>query len=154
MKILTIKKHIFLINVFFLGAVFVYAQEPVAPTFQDSIVNAVIGDIAFQPKEEATVTVHEDSRIKKLLAIKSDMDRKGRLSDNYRIQLYYGNITEANTILSKAKEEFPNWEVEIIYETPNYKVWLGNYRNKLDVDRALKEVTLIFPEAFSFKPDK
>lgn len=104
-------------------------------------------------KESAKVTINEDSRIKKLLAIKTAMDKKGSLSDNYRIQLYYGTNNEAQKILEKAQEEFPQWEASIIWETPNFKVWLGNYRSKLEVDRALKEVKKTFNTAFSFKPE-
>lgn len=104
-------------------------------------------------KENATVTINEDSRIKKLLSIKTAMDKKGSLSDNYRIQLYYGNNNEAQKILKKAQEEFTQWTASIIWETPNFKVWLGNYRSKLEVDRALKVVKKTFKTAFSFKPE-
>ncbi|UZO81226.1 SPOR domain-containing protein [Aquimarina sp. ERC-38] len=108
--------------------------------------------VSFQ-KEPGKVTIHEDVRIKKLLSIKTDMDKKGSLSENYRIQLYYGNNNEAQKVLTKAQEEFPQWDASIIWETPNFKVWLGNYRTKLEVDRALKEVKKTFKTAFSFKPE-
>ena len=40
------------------------------------------------------------------------------------------------------------------FETPNYKIWVGNFRNKLEADRTLLKVQKEFPNAFVFKPKK
>lgn len=132
---------------------FIFAQETDLMKDKDSISTEFIVDtLGFRP-QDATVTIHKDSRIDRLLDIKTEMDRKGQLSDTYRIQLYYGNNNEANRILKEANEKFPQWNTIIVWESPNFKVWLGKYRSKLEVDRAMREVSKEFPSAFSFSPD-
>ncbi|WP_271729968.1 SPOR domain-containing protein [Aquimarina algiphila] len=106
------------------------------------------------PPPEATVTINQDPRIKRLLDIKLKMEKDGDFSDRYKIQLYYGNLNKANEIVKSSKESFEKWESTIQWETPNYKVWLGNFRTRLEADRALKEVHEKFPNAFIFKPEK
>ncbi|WP_082422500.1 SPOR domain-containing protein [Aquimarina longa] len=103
---------------------------------------------------EASVTINQDPKIKMLLDIKSKMEKDGEFSDRYKIQLYYGNLNKANEIVRAAKEAFPKWDSSIQWETPNYKVWVGNYQTRLEADRALKEIYTKFPNAFIFKPEK
>jgi hypothetical protein len=43
---------------------------------------------------------------------------------------------------------------KLVYETPNYKIWVGNFRTRLEADRALVKVKSKFPTAFIFKPKK
>ena len=38
------------------------------------------------------------------------------------------------------------------YETPNYKIWVGNFRTQLEADRELRLLRKHFPNAFSLKP--
>jgi len=38
------------------------------------------------------------------------------------------------------------------YETPNYKVWVGRFRTRMEADRKLVKVKKLFPNAFLFTP--
>jgi hypothetical protein len=114
--------------------------------------NFTTTNITTQP--EASVTINQDPKIKTLLDTKSKMEKDGDFSDRYKIQLYYGNLNKANQIVKASKEAFTKWSSSIQWETPNYKVWMGNYRTRLEADRALKEVHEKFPNAFIFKPEK
>ncbi len=99
-----------------------------------------------------TVTVKEDPKIKQILNLKNKMSLKGEFNDRYKIQLAYGNLKEANEILKAYKESFEEWEGSIVYQTPNYKIWVGNFRNQLEADRALLKIKEKFPDAFALKP--
>ena len=100
------------------------------------------------PPENATISIHEDSRIKKVLAIKSKMN----FDDRFKIQLYYGNLSGANNVIGKFRKDFSEYPSSIEYETPNHKVWVGNFRNRMDADRALTKIQQKFSSAFVFKP--
>lgn len=104
--------------------------------------------------QSANVSVIQDQRIPELLSLKSKMAANNELNDRYKIQLFYGSITEANTIQSRYKSKYPDWEPSIVYESPNYKVWVGNFRNRLEADRALLAIQKNFPSAFVMKPDR
>mgnify|MGYP001793453295 CR=1 FL=1 len=69
---------------------------------------------------EASVTIHQDSRIKVLLDIKTKMSKDGEFSDRYKIQLYNGSLNRANEIMKSFNQLFPKWESAIKWETPEY----------------------------------
>jgi len=95
-------------------------------------------------------TINADPNIDILLKEKI---KKENLS-KYKIQLYYGNLTKAHSILNKFNNKYSEWDGKINYETPNYKVWVGNYQTRIEADRALLEINKNFPHAFIFKPEK
>ncbi|WP_025741019.1 SPOR domain-containing protein [Aquimarina pacifica] len=153
MRLLNTKNSVFIFGLHLLTTSALIAQESqntdILTPNQNNFTSA---SIISQP--EASVTINQDPRIKTLLDIKSTMEKNGDFSDRYKIQLYYGNLRKATEIITKAKEMFPKWVSSTQFETPNYKVWMGNYRSRLEADRALKEVHAEFPNAFIFKPEK
>ncbi|MCT8339679.1 SPOR domain-containing protein [Flavobacteriaceae bacterium TK19130] len=102
--------------------------------------------------QQATVTVNQDEKIPMLLELKKEMEKDNELSTGYTIQLYYGDLGKANEILRKYRGRYGDWPASIEYETPNYKVWVGNFNERIDADRALMEVQETFPAAFILKP--
>ncbi|WP_442847366.1 SPOR domain-containing protein [Leeuwenhoekiella sp. H156] len=104
--------------------------------------------------QSGSVSINQDNRISELLSIKSKMASNNELNDRYKIQLFYGSITEANSIQSRYRSKYDNWEPSIVYESPNYKVWIGNFRNRLEADRALLQIQKTFPNAFVMKPER
>jgi hypothetical protein len=101
--------------------------------------------------QPATVTVNEDSKITQLLDLKKQLEKDNKLSDGYTIQLYYGELGSANTVIKKYRNSYGAWPASIEYETPNYKVWVGNFSSRLEADRALIEVQRSFSSAFILK---
>ncbi len=101
--------------------------------------------------QQGVVTVSQDSEIVALLTLKKSLEKENKLTDGYTIQLYYGELTNANSALKKYRASFSAWPADIEYETPNYKVWVGNFNTSLDADRALLEIQTKFPAAFSIK---
>ncbi len=104
--------------------------------------------------QEGKLTVHEDKRITELLALKSNLNKENKLSDGFTIQLYYGELAGANNTIRSYRRAFTDWPSSIEYETPNYKVWIGNFITRLEADRALLEIKNQFPNAFVFKPER
>ncbi|PKD17497.1 translation initiation factor IF-2 [Salegentibacter salinarum] len=101
--------------------------------------------------QEGQININEDDKLSKLLALKSEMSQDNEIGDRYKIQLFYGNNGEANDVIKdyRSKFEYPSL---IAYEAPNYKVWVGNFRNRLEADRALLKIKESFPSAFIPKP--
>ncbi|MEW7293058.1 SPOR domain-containing protein [Aquimarina sp. 2304DJ70-9] len=153
MRMLNTKHHLLLLGIYLASATSIIAQDNSNPTLDPSNNNNFV-PVNILPLPEAVVTINQDPKIKILLDIKAKMEKSGDFSDRYKIQLYYGNLNQANNIMKSSKESFPQWDSSIQWETPNYKVWMGNYRTRLEADRALKEVHSVFPNAFIFKPEK
>lgn len=96
--------------------------------------------------------VQRDARVDSLLAIKIDMQKKHLIGENYAIQIHSGTLADAQSTMTEFKNAFPQWPVIVHYETPNYKVWAGNFSVRLGADQALKSIQRKFPSAFIFKP--
>jgi hypothetical protein len=104
--------------------------------------------------QQGIVSINQDEKITTLLDLKKDMNKNENDSDRYKIQVYSGNRSEAHEARKEFSEAFTNWDPVIEYETPNFKIWAGNFRTRLEADRALKEIKTKFPSAFIFKPKK
>ena len=101
--------------------------------------------------QQATVTINEDAKIHKLLELKKSLEKENKLSDGFTIQLYYGELNQANSTIRKYRGSYGTWPASIEYETPNYKVWVGNFGSRLEADRALIEIQRSFNSAFILK---
>jgi len=104
--------------------------------------------------QNVSVTINEDEKIPEILNLKKSLEEDNKLAVGYTIQLYYGELTEANTIIKEYKNSFDSWPASIEYETPNYKVWVGNFSTRLEADRARLEIKEKFPAAFILKPGR
>ncbi|MBD3864001.1 MAG: hypothetical protein ACI9NI_002256 [Olleya marilimosa] len=108
----------------------------------------------FSMAQSGTVILNEDPAIAKLLEIKKDMNKDDKNSDRYKIQIYSGNLGSAESIKSKFENSNGKIRSQLVFETPNYKVWVGSFRTRLEAERALVDVQKKFTDAFIFKPKK
>lgn len=104
--------------------------------------------------QSGTLTVNQDPKITQLLDLKKGLEKENKLSDGYTIQLYYGELDKANQTLRKYKGSYSNWPASIEYETPNYKVWAGNFATRIEAERALIDIQKSFSAAFILKPER
>ena len=100
------------------------------------------------------VVVRQDARIDSLMALKTIMQTNLKLTDTYTIQLHYGTLEQAQTHLQTYNAKYDQWPAVIEYETPNYKVWVGNFYSRLEADRALLAIQQNFNTALILKPGK
>ncbi len=100
------------------------------------------------------VSIQQDPNIPSLLEMKSAMTKDGKFGERFKIQLYYGDNNSASEVIQKFRSLYTEWPSQIIYETPNYKVWIGNFRNRLEADRAIMKLKGDFPSAFIPKPQR
>lgn len=99
------------------------------------------------------VVIHQDSIIQKIVSIKKEIDTNRYTSQYYTIQLYYGNYTKAQRIVSEFKEYFPNIETSLVFETPNYKVRIARLKDLEEVNILLEKIKKIYPGAFVLEPN-
>lgn len=101
--------------------------------------------------QQGTVEVNQDKQIDALLTIKKSVNASGA---NYKIQIYSGNRPGADKAQSEFRSSFSEWSSTMEFETPNYKIWIGNFNTRLEADRALVKIKRKFAYAFYFKPKK
>ncbi|WP_372917951.1 SPOR domain-containing protein [Salegentibacter sp.] len=101
--------------------------------------------------QEGPINSSQEEKIETLMELKTEMTKDNEIGDRYKIQLFYGDNGEANEVIKEYRNKY-SYSSLIAYEAPNYKVWVGNFRNRLEADRALMEIKETFPSAFIPKP--
>jgi hypothetical protein len=90
----------------------------------------------------------DNAQVEEKMAAIREKNKSIKYTQGYRIQVYSGNSQEA---AEKAKETVyrldPNLEPEVIYFTPNFKVKVGNYYDRVEAYESLVKVRQAFPQA-------
>ena len=99
--------------------------------------------------QEGVIRINKSIEIERVLTLKKELNEN---TPFIKIQIYSGNRLDAEKALLGYEGGFPDQFSELKYETPNYKVWVGKFRTRLEADRELVKVKALFPNAFLFTP--
>lgn len=98
--------------------------------------------------------VKQSPKFEQLLSEKRKINTLLTVNERYKIQIYSGESETAKKALFDCKQEFNQLDGTIVFNTPNYKVWIGNFRTRIEAERNLAEVKNRFNNAFLIKPKK
>ncbi|MFK5880475.1 MAG: SPOR domain-containing protein [Flavobacteriaceae bacterium] len=94
----------------------------------------------------ATAFSQEGKKINEVLEQKRAYNKENPTGIGFKIQLYNGDETTAYKIQNNFKIEFAIKDT-LIYDTPEFKVQVGNFKTRLEADRALLEISKRFSSA-------
>ena len=94
---------------------------------------------------------YNDTLTKKFYDLKKEYSKRVFESTFYTIQIYYGGLEEADSILEDFKENYQEIKSNLIFETPNYKVRIGEYKDINIASQKLEEIRRIYPSSFTIK---
>ena len=100
--------------------------------------------------QNGNVEINKSNKLDSIIKLKKELNSK---IQNLRIQIYSGDRDNAEQIIKEFIEIFNDTTADVIYETPNYKVWVGNYYTQLEADKRLIEIRKKFRSAFIFRPE-
>ena len=100
--------------------------------------------------QSGNIKITQSSKLDSIIKLKKELNSK---IQNLRIQIYSGNRENAEQIIQEFIDIFNDTTADIIYETPNYKVWVGNYFTQLEADKRLIDIRKKFRSAFIFRPE-
>ena len=103
--------------------------------------------------QDTLVQINQDSKIEQLVVIKKELNSERYNSQYFAIQLYYGNYTAAQNIAQAFSEKFEEIETSLVFETPNYKVRVGRFKDINKANMLLEEIKKIYPGAFLLEPN-
>ncbi len=98
--------------------------------------------------QEQKLNIEQDPKIDSLLQKKIQLDRERFNKTYFTLQLHYGDLVLAEEVLMRSKEKFPHTPVKLSFETPNYKVQAGRFKEKLNGLKTLDTLKSFFPSAF------
>ena len=96
------------------------------------------------------IKINQSNKLDSIIKLKKELNSK---IQNLRIQIYSGDRENSESIIKEYIEAFNDTTADIIYETPNYKVWVGNFYTQLEADREIIEIRKKFRSAFIFRPE-
>ena len=102
--------------------------------------------------QDGKTNVSVDPKIDQLLKEKRKLNTGLFLNEGYKIQIFYGNSEESKKKLQEFKREFKDLDGTIIFNSPNYKVWIGNFKTRIEVERAMLDIKKKHPTALIIKP--
>ena len=100
--------------------------------------------------QNGNIEINQSNKLDSIIKLKKELNSK---IQNLRIQIYSGDRDNAEQIIKEFIEIFNDTTADVIYETPNYKVWVGNYYTQLEADKRLLEIRKKFRSAFIFRPE-
>jgi hypothetical protein len=104
--------------------------------------------------QSSNLNLNQDPKFEQLLNEKRKSNSNLSYNDRYKIQIFNGVSESAKKTLNEFRQEFKNLDGTIIFNTPNYKVWVGNFRTRMEAERNLAEIQKKYKSVFLIKPSK
>jgi hypothetical protein len=102
--------------------------------------------------QDVNSNVIQDPKIEQLIKEKRKINLGLSSNETYKIQIFYGNSEDSKKKLQEFKRDFKDLDGTLIFNSPNYKVWIGNFKSRIEVERLFLEVKKKYPAALIIKP--
>lgn len=99
----------------------------------------------------STVIVHKDPRFDELAAMQAEINKKAYMSTShfvrgFRIQAANTqNRDEANAVKAELLRRFPDQKSYLLYQSPNFRVRIGNFLTQKDALQLRKMISALYP---------
>ncbi len=104
--------------------------------------------------QERNINVNQDPKFEQLLNEKRKINSSITVNDRFKIQIFNGDSENSKKTLIAFKKENKNIDGTIVFSTPMYKVWVGNFKTRIEAEKNLQLLKKKYPNAFLIKPNK
>lgn len=98
------------------------------------------------------ITIIQSPQIAGLLEKHTEINDKFRGYPGFRVQIYFGNGNKAKEEALRTRnsfnEQFSQYESYIVFQTPYFKVRVGDFVNRYEAYLAFLEISKKYPQAF------
>ncbi len=101
-----------------------------------------------KPKGEPKVIVEMSESLRNVIYLYKAKSKKYPQIAGYRIQIFNGRKDDCLNQRSNFLREFPEMQAYLLYEVPEYKTQIGNFRNRMEAEAFLQKITDDFPGSF------
>jgi hypothetical protein len=120
-------------------------------------VSAQVSKLTMSVTNPGKVEYVADARIDSLISRhRSISENKGTI-DGYRIQIFNASGTnskkQANDVKADLMQKYPEIESYVIYQAPNFKVRLGDFRNRMEAQKVLNDIKKEYSSAYIVKDE-
>jgi len=119
-------------------------------------VNPVISNQTARMEELlGKLSIRQDPRITDLLIQHSQINQKRHGTEGYRLEIFFSSDSKAREVATRVRNEFnlvfPEIPAYILFQTPNFKVRIGDFRNKSEALKSKANISSKYPNAFIVK---
>lgn len=112
------------------------------------ISNSAFGQSDYhRPVVPGLLTINTEPGIEQL-TVRYRKQNEGKTIPGYRVQIFSGKKQAALDLKAEVLRAMPQIECNVVYEVPDYKVQIGNYRSKIEAEKALSEIWPVYKSAF------
>ena len=104
--------------------------------------------------QDQNSTINQDPKFEQLLNEKRKINTSLTVNDSYKIQVFTGSSEIAKKTLNEFRQEFTDIDATIVFNTPNYKVWVGNFRTRIEAEKTLINIKDRYKNVLLIKPSK
>ena len=119
--------------------------------------NNIFSEIEKIEENKGEIMIFQDMRINELVYNHSEQNKRKAGVPGYRIRIYSdlgsGARDQSQSIKARFYEIFPEIPIYREYDSPYFKVYVGDYRTKIDALKDFNNIKRYFPSAF-IVPDK
>lgn len=99
--------------------------------------------------------IRQDPRITDLLVRHSQINQRKRSTEGFRLEIFFSSENKAREMAMRVRNEFnlvfPEIPSYLLFQTPNFKVRIGNFRNKSEALKTKAYIASKYPNAFIVK---
>uniref|UniRef100_UPI004049E845 SPOR domain-containing protein n=1 Tax=Flavobacterium sp. TaxID=239 RepID=UPI004049E845 len=118
------------------------------------LVFTFIGSVSALYAQPLEINIEQDERIENLFKEKLKTGSVISNTERYKIQIFSGDNVNSRKVLTEFKSKYNEIEATIIFQTPNYKVLVGSFLNRIEATRYIDVLREEYPNAFIIKPSK
>ena len=111
-----------------------------------------MGQQSYNDIVDSTLTIERDMRVDSLIMRHRRINKQKDGFNGYRVQLFSGSGNEARQQANDLRADFiglnPDVPAYLIYQAPNFKVRIGDFRTELEAIRMQRELAYQFPGGF------
>jgi hypothetical protein len=104
--------------------------------------------------QDKNISVRQDPKFEQLLNEKRKINSSLTINDSYKIQIYNGGSESAKKTLNEFRQEFKDIDATIVFNTPNYKVWVGNFKTRIEAEKNLVNIKYKYKNVLLIKPSR
>lgn len=117
-----------------------------------SLLVVISAGLKAQQATRGEVNVIQDNRVDELLEKHRQINEAFNGLSGYRIQIFFDSGSNAKTRANNERRRFmalfPSVSAYIIFDAPNFKVRVGNFRSRLEAEKFLKDILKHFEMAY------
>lgn len=104
--------------------------------------------------QEQNKNIDQDPKFEQLLNEKRKINSSLTVNESYKIQIFNGNSENAKKTLNEFRQLFKEIDATIVFNTPNYKVWVGNFRSRIEAEKTLADIKVHYKNVLLIKPSR